>query len=71
MRISLSQKLETRDKESVGPKLTSWSLLLNAPTADQDKATVCYSPKTGSPSAAAVWPLEFKFVFLARTLVYF
>ena len=41
LRISLSLHLQTRDKESSEPKLTSWSLLLNAPTADQDKATQC------------------------------
>lgn len=50
LRISLSLHSQTRDKESSEPKLTSWSLLLNAPTADQDKATqsVCHSAKTGS-----------------------
>ena len=41
LRISLSLHSQTRDKESSEPKLTSWSLLPNAPTATQDKATQC------------------------------
>ena len=47
LRISSSQNSQTRDKARMELKLTSWSVLLYAPTASQDKATECHWAKTG------------------------